>query len=482
MQLTVAQIFANRTLYEMANVMQPAPAVAAQQGVSAAPVRADYRPFSLLFNSFMERIQEALENKSWKIADVFPARPLQDIAVQGTVELPRFSIRYELIHFEGFVDKAQMFRACQELMARNEILRTVFVRLDAMCYSVVVENPFIVPVVEYEIDGDDVDSFARQLSRLDAQTRIPYGSSFVKWFFVTNGTRCSLVFRLSHAQYDEICLPIFLNQLHQLYQGSDSVPVSYPFSAFVNHTLQDSIPRAIPYWRDLLAGSPGISVLKPHTPVTNRRHFAIHRTVDISTRIRDVTVATLPSAAWALTLARLLGVNDVVFGEVASGRGVDVPGIPDANSITGPCWQYAPTRVRFNSNPPIRTGHELLVALQHQHMMSASHDCMGLTEIVRHCTDWDPKTVTWFDSVVHQDVAHVEALRFLDLTARFETIYPYEEPLREWKIQAFHQGENLTLEIVTFDSWKEHAVRLLDDLVASMEQLVQRPWDELDVV
>lgn len=479
MQLTVAQVFANRTLFEMANAMQPAPAPSVERDTARAQAKAEYKPFSLFFNSLMERIRDTFENKSWRIADILPARPLQDIAVQGTVELPRFSIRYELMHFEGMVDQTRLFRACQELISRNEILRTVFVRLDGMCYSVVVENPFVVPVVEYEIDGDDVESFAAQLSRLDAQTRMPYGSPFVKWFFVTNGTKCSLVFRLSHAQYDEICLPIFLNQLHQLYQDLDAVPVSHPFSAFVNHTLQDSIPRAIPYWRDLLAGSPGISLLKPPTLVTNRRHFAIHRAVDISTRSRDVTVATLPTAAWALTLARLLGVNDVVFGEVASGRSVDVPGIPDANSITGPCWQYVPTRVRFGN---LKTGHDLLAAVQHQHMVTSSHDCMGLTEIVRHCTDWDPKSVTWFDSVVHQDVAHVETLSFLDRNARFETIYPYEEPLREWKIQAFHQGETLTLEIVTFESWKEYAVRLLDNLIVSMEQLVQRPWAELNIV
>jgi hypothetical protein len=82
---------------------------------------------------------------------------------------------------------------------------------------------------------------------------------------------------------------------------------------------------------------------------------------------------------------------------------------------------------------------------------------------------------------VHQDVAHVETLEFLGRKARFETLYPYEEPLREWKIQAFHSGETLTLEVVTFESWREHAVKLLDDIVVSMEQLVQRPWEELDV-
>ncbi|KAL2127370.1 hypothetical protein VTI74DRAFT_10836 [Chaetomium olivicolor] len=485
MQLSVTQVFANRTLYEMANVMQPAPAVSVQEHApkSQTQVTARYNPFSLLLSALMQRIQQTLENKSWKILDVVPARPLQDIAVRGTVELPRFSIRYELIHFDGQVDKVRLFRACQEVVARNEVLRTVFVRLEGTCFGVVLDNPFTVQVVEYEIEDDDVEGFANNVSRLDSRTRMPYGSSFVKWFFVTNGKKSTLSFRLSHAQYDEICLPIFLNQLHQLYQDSSVIPASYPFSAFVNHTLQDSIPRAIPYWRNLLAGSTGITALKPSTPVSNTRHYAIHRTVDISSRARDVTVATFPTAAWALTLARLVGTNDVVFGEVASGRSVDVPGIPDANSIAGPCWQYVPTRIRFaDAANPLRTGHDLLVAVQHQHMTTSSHDCMGLEEIARHCTDWDPETVTWFDTVVHQDVAHVETLEFLGQKARFETVYPFEEPLREWKIQAFHQGETLTLEIVTFESWREHARKLLDDLVGAMEQLVQRPWEDLDVV
>ncbi|KAK3304805.1 uncharacterized protein B0T15DRAFT_495244 [Chaetomium strumarium] len=503
MQLSVAQVFANRTLYEMANAMQPILAGSSGHAPSESQAAPEYKPFSLLHSSLTQRIQRELENEPCKIIDILPTRPLQEIAVRGTVELPRFSIRYELIHFDGLVDKTRLLRACQELVARNEILRTVFVRVDSNCYSVVLDDSFTAPVVEYEVD--DAVSFAGEVSRLDSKTQMPYGSSFVKWFLITDQAKCSLVFRISHAQYDEMCLPIFLKQLHGLYQDSPNVPPSYSFSAFVNHVSREAIPAAIPYWRNLLAGSPGITLLRPSTPITDRRHFAVHRTVDIAARTRDVTVATFPSAAWALTLARLTGSADVVFGEVASGRSVDVPGIPDANAIAGPCWQYVPTRVRLGSQGAggavtTTTGHDLLAALQHQHMATSSHDCMGLDEIVRCCTDWDPDPDTnaegqrgrWFDSVVHQDVAHVEELEFGvfkeggggGTKARMETLYPYEEPLREWKIQAFYhvESERLTLEVVTFHSWREHAVEILDKLVASMEQLVKRPWEELTVV
>ncbi|KAK3680825.1 putative AM-toxin synthetase [Podospora appendiculata] len=485
LQLSVAQIFANRTLFDMANVMQASPDPSGPQ--DGAVARTEYKPFSLLGSdesiaALVEKIQASLADKSWQVTDVLPARPLQEIAVRGTVELPRFSIRYELLHFDGKVDKRMLFRACQELVARNEILRTVFVRQEGTCYGVVVDD-IPIPVVEFTLDGGDIKPFTTQLCALDAQTSMPYGSSFVKWFFVTNGAQSSLVFRLSHAQYDEICLPIFLHQLHQLYTDMHAVavPTSFPFSAFVAHTLRDSIPRAIPYWCDLLAGSAGITRFRPNIPITSRRHFAIHRAVSIAARSRDVTVATLPSAAWALTLARRLKIKDVVFGEVASGRSVDVPGVSDANAVAGPCWQYVPTRVRFDGKAPMKTGHDLLAALQHQHMTTSSYDSMGLGEIVRACTTWDPKAVDWFDSVVHQDVAHVEALSFVNQTASFETIYPYEEPLREWKIQAFRDGENMTLEVITFESWKDEAVKVLDEVVASLQQLVERPDEELRI-
>ncbi|KAK3315673.1 hypothetical protein B0H66DRAFT_642846 [Apodospora peruviana] len=504
LRISVAQVFANRTLFDMANVIQAVPGTS-----STAPETSrteEYKPFSLLpaaktegdqnsgreldvaGDSLIDRIRDSLSDKSWTIMDIIPTRPLQEVAVRGTVDLPRFSIRYEHLHFNGMVDKDRLFSACQELVARNEILRTVFVRDNGTCYGVVLDNVAL-PITQYRIEPDqNTKAFANQLCTLDSQTRMPYGSLFVKFLFVTNtSSQCTLSFRISHAQYDEICLPILLHQLHQLYLDppSTSIPPSFPFSSFVAHTLRNSIPKAIPYWRNLLANSSGITPFQPSTPITSRRHFAIQKEIDISARSRDVTVATLPSAAWAFTLARHLSISDVLFGEVASGRGVDIPSVPDANSIAGPCWQYVPTRVNFAS---LKTGHDLLSVIQNQHMATSSHDCMGLEEIVAQCTDWDSEKTKWFDTVVHQDVKHVEQLGFgggeKGVEASFETLYPFEEPLREWKIQAFRddKGERMVLEVITFESWRDEAKKLLDEICKSMQQLVERPWEELDIV
>ncbi|KYK58459.1 peptide synthetase [Drechmeria coniospora] len=464
-KLTVVQMFQKRSLYEMASILE--------EEVPTNEVTEPVPPYSLLdakdASGFVETaLKPQLANKDWKIVNVLPTLPLQQVAVKGTTQFPRYSCRYELVFFDAAIDKDRLSRACEELVSQNEILRTVFVEHENQGYGVVVED-LGASVVKYTVDSG-VDDFARQLCRLDFMTSQPLGSAFVKWFLVESspaGQAC-LIFRLSHAQYDEICLPILLGQLSALYEGKP-VQKTVPFSSYVGHVVRQCAAASIPYWRDLLAGS-AMTILKPDIPVERSNHFAVQRTVDIYSRPRDITVATLPTAAWALCLARRLSLRDVVFGEVVSGRNID---FPNAGAVTGPCWQYVPVRVRFD---PCWTVLDLLTHIQHQHVASSAHEAIGLGEIMARCTDWDLSTTPdWFDSVVHQDVAHVETLPFSAASGRLETLYLHEEPLREWKVQAYIDGDEMKLEIVTVDSWGEFAKGLLDELVDMARFIVQEP-------
>ncbi|TEA22718.1 Nonribosomal peptide synthase 1 [Colletotrichum sidae] len=461
--LTVNQVFSKRTLYDMASVLQET-----EPSQESENTKTEVVPFELLEKptpDVAESLRPLLADPSWKIVDAFPARPLQEVAVKGTIEIPRFSARYEAMYFESDVDRPRLFQSCQELVSLNEVLRSVFVQHNGTCVSVVLED-VKTPVEVFEIDGD-VEAFTHQLCNLDVQTQMPLGSIFVKWLFVhsSNG-QSALIFRVSHAQYDEICLPIMLHQLSALHEGKP-VPKSLPFSNFVSHVVKTNITQSIEYWKDLLKGS-AVSVLKPDTPITERQHCAIERTFDISSRSKDVTIATLPTAAWALTLARLLNTRDVTFGEVVSGRNID---FPNADMVVGPCWQYVPVRVKFEDDWTVL---DLLSLVQEQHISTSAHEGVGLKEIRKLCTDWD-ESVDWFDTVVHQDVEHVETLGFSSASSRMETIYPHQEPLREWKIQAFPQGDKLTIEIVTFESWKGHAAELLDKIEKTFEVLMGNP-------
>lgn len=466
LSFTVAQIFQSKSLSELTSLAEESASSDMRVDMDApfAAMGADAHLFS------PDRIQPLLENAEWEIVDIYPARPLQQIAVDGTVDLPRYSLRYELIKFGAGVDRERLERTCQELVARNEVLRTMFVQIEGHCLGVVLGS-LQTPYQEVSIPDDaDFDTFVQDSINEDIAKPKPHGSSFVAFtLFISSTGASTLAFRISHAQYDEICLPIAFVQLSALYAGTD-VPETQPFSKHVHHVVNRNIPESIPYWQNLLTGSQ-MTVFKPTIPLAQRKSVAMYQEFDISNKPKDITIGSLPTAAWALVLARRLGLRDVVFGEVVTGRNI---GAPSADRIFGPTWQYIPFRVPFS---PSWTYLDLLRFVQTQHIQSSAHEGMGLVEIVRSCTDWREDEVQWFDSVVHQAPREwVETLSFGDAgEARFETVYPHTEPLREWKCQAFvmEGGSRLGIEIVTFEEWRAVGEEVLGEVGEALGCLME---------
>jgi amino acid adenylation domain-containing protein len=470
LELTVAQVFQSQSLLALAS--------SAQETKSFQPKTEVDAPFAALGKEASlysaDRMCAFLQNPEWDIVDIYPTRPLQQLAVEGTVNLPRYSLRYELIKFTTPVDRQKLAQVCQELVARNEVLRTVFVRDGSKTLGLILSS-LEVPYSEHVVPhNEDLHKFTQGYVQQDIQASKSHGSSFVGFALITSAATgaSTLVFRISHAQYDEMCLPVLFSQLSALY-ASTNVPDTVPFTKHVNHVVLNNIPQSIPYWQQLLSGSQ-MSMLKPDIPLTHRKAADVYLEFDISARPSNITIGSLPTAAWAIVLARRLGVIDVVFGEVVSGRNI---GAPNAERIFGPTWQYIPFRVPFKNT---WTYLDLLNFVQIQHIESAAYEGMGFTEIVENCTTWDPKEVSWFDTVVHQAPQGVVELPFGNdadgnkVEAKFETLYPHAEPLREWKCQAFVKdgGKKLGIEIVTFEEWIGEAQDVLKEVGEALDCLM----------
>lgn len=459
LNVTVAQIFKARSISELAALAEETSS--SKEGPNGS---ADV-PFSTLGADAglfgVDHVQALLENTSWEITDIYPTRPLQKVAVDATVSLPRYSLRYELINFTSGLDIPRLEAACQGVVDRNEILRTVFVEEHNKCVGVVIRS-MQAPLSVISIPNDaDTETFIQNWIATDINAPKPYGSSFVGFTLFTTSTGASaLAFRISHAQYDEMCLPIIFHQLAALYAGT-TPPTTLPFTNHVNHVTHKNIPSAIPYWRQLLSNS-RMSVYKPDATPTDRKTTSLYQEFDISARPSGITIGSLPTAAWAVVLARRLGINDVVFGEVVTGRNL---GLSESHRVVGPTWQYAPIRIPFSKS---WTYKDLLSFVQRQHVESAPFEGMGLSEIVEQCTNWNAREVDWFDSVVHQAPRDwVDELVFAEgVSAKFDTQYPHAEPLREWKVQAFvgEDGKKLGIELVTFESWKEVGEAVLREI------------------
>lgn len=487
LKITVADMFNNKELYAMARAASDMVQLEAQV----------VEPFALVRDEDVSALTTAaktsLSDPSWTVDDILSVRPLQDVAVLATVTLPRFSVRYELIYFDSPMDVGRLRESCQALVASIEILHTTFVQHQGKRFAVVSKN-LIASFDEHTVEGD-IERSAKELCAKDVLQDIPYGSSFVKWLYVTDAStnKSCLAFRISHAQYDEMCLPAILHQLATVYHAGPSTPYdAAPFSTYMNHVLP-TLSGSLSYWTDLLSSSSGVTKLRPEIPLVKRNHYAIERTIPIIKS--QMTIATIPPAAWSLVLSRRAGTRDVIFGEVVSGRSIeDTAFAPER--VAGPTWQYVPLRVKLQDD---WTGQDLLSFVQLQHAESSAHESVALSEMAPAVPGWAPSHIAsensaatdedksnstwWFDTVVHQAVQGATDLPGTGdgFSSKLETVYLHEEPLSEWKVQAFisPDSETLTLEIVTFESWAPVAKELLDEVCEAASSLMRDPHARL---
>jgi hypothetical protein len=467
-KITVADLFRNKTLEKMSRLIE------GQKPTVVDLVRKQHAPFTALqvpdIDVFVSSVvKPLLPCPTWEIKDILPTPVLQEGAVEASVKNPKFSMQYNLLYVDSSIDLKRLVDSCHELVAQHEILRTVFVRANNQCLQVILTH-VDVPTAEFDAGDDDLETRVEQVCRADSNEYLPYGSVFLKYLLVRGnaGTNC-FILRISHAQYDGMCLSKLLLQLAQLYDGTP-VPKHAQFSDYIYQVITDVVPNSYTYWRTLLSGAT-MSVLTPRTPTPKAsRAISLQRSVSIASKTTDHTLSTVVLASWAYTLSRYLSTLDVTFGQVVAGRTID---LPDADTIIGKCDQHVPVRVPFS---PLWTSSDLLLYIQDQKARTAPHEATGLAEITANCTDWSPQTV--FDSVVHHhDIQYFDTMSFGGKDCRLGVCNPHEEPALEWKVQSWsdREGRLLHLEIICSESWRELGEEVLGCLAEAAGRLVRDP-------
>ncbi len=152
---------------------------------------------------------------------------------------------------------------------------------------------------------------------------------------------------------------------------------------------------------DLLIGPP---------PVAHSGHGTAEITFDaaLSERIRDaakradIPLSAVVKASWAVLLSRLSGTNDVVFGEVRSGRRKEVP---DMATMVGMFVTTVPARAQVTSGKSFRALALELRALQQD---IRDHEQTALTDIQKWCGL--PPGRALFDTALVFDHVNVTAI------------------------------------------------------------------------
>jgi len=341
------------------------------------------------------------------IVDVLPITDFQALSVTGALLGSRWMLNYFFFDGQGHLDLGRLKRAAFKLVQTFDILRTVFIHCGDRFWQVILRK--LRPQFQVYETEEDLGDFTRNLrqSSLDAYPRL--GEPFVQFSVIkkigSNSHR--IIMRISHAQYDGICLPKIIDALKALYEGKEVAPPP-SFSNYVSQATGPANLDSYAYWKGLLRGSSMTSIVQRKQPkydISEMAPTVLKKTFKLpALRSHNVTPATVLKAAWALTLAQMSGRSDIVFGNLISGRNAAVDGVED---IVGPCVNIIPVRVKLESK---LTALDILKRIQGQQVDNMSYESLGFREIIQQCTNWPEWT--YFSSVVqHQNISQDMPLR-----------------------------------------------------------------------
>jgi amino acid adenylation domain-containing protein/non-ribosomal peptide synthase protein (TIGR01720 family) len=248
-----------------------------------------------------------------------------------------------------------------------------------------------------------------------------------------------------------------------------------PYRDYVAWLRRQDLAEAEAFWRRTLAG------FKTPTPLGTERAGAdgVERvgvvklglteeaTAELQAfaRRRQLTLNTLVQGAWGLTLGRLSGERDVVFGVVVSGRPTELEG---GESIVGLFINTLPVRVRLDGAEPVGAW---LRGLQESQAEARRYEHSPLVEVQR----WSevPRGRKLFESTINFGNYWVDASLREEHEGVGVSDVRFVERMSDALVLGAEMGTALTLQLLydrrRFDA--EEATRLLGELRALLDEL-----------
>lgn len=430
--ISVADIFAHPKLSALAATAE-----------STAPAQVfDPTPFSLCPPSakvllpMLLRARNMLHPKT-TITDILPVSDGQAFF------LTRVALHHFTFAIEGPLHADRVRRACETVYQAFAILRTLFIQWHGQILQLVLDD-IDVPFHHILTDSDPAEA-GRELRELDRKVVSVLDEQPPCAFILISdrsGTQHSLIFRLSHAQWDGLSLSELFSAFGSAYH-QQAIPPTTPLTTVVYHRLVRDKTRTISFWRNYLGGSTMSSLIAPAPAEADLRPGT---TIWENTNLQPapeapsgITMASVIKAAWALVIAQEKGSQDIVFGQTLNGRS---SALPDIERIYGCCLNFIPVRIRLQEESTI---YDLLRHTQAQYQATVAHDDIGVKTIVAEATDWPSDT--YLNSIVqHQNIPLHHVMPLEGLETHF-TLNGYFRPGREVIIFTEPYGDILSVQL-----------------------------------
>lgn len=337
------------------------------------------------FNTDMERIRKEIDTAATqflqspdckidtcKIAAIRPCLPLQETLVGSSLHDDSYGAYINHIAFDvsADIDIARLHGALDSLVRDNEILRTCFASTEDNFVQVVLKSD--ASKLNWVSLDPEQFSDVRPLQEMVGKDIVQNLTTEppLRLTYLPSNHGGELLLSISHAIYDGNSLEMMFHDLRSYYDGRKN-PARPAISPLVEYISGQAMDRAQEHWMSLLNGwesAPLLSnaITKDATLNTSKRQFQAKLSqLENGAFSRNVTFATLLQATFAIALAQSLRTNDLIFGNVLSGRTIPVD---DADRIMAPCVTTIPQRVKFEDS--LRSITDILLSLQESNSAS----------------------------------------------------------------------------------------------------------------
>ncbi|KAI1818319.1 hypothetical protein GGS20DRAFT_284545 [Poronia punctata] len=361
--LTVAQVFQNQRLGDMAKVVKEH-----RQSEGASSL---ISPFDLVTDAVSVRAAVARQCNVTEasVQDAYPCTALQQALLALSMSQPGSYMSRKRFHVPEGVPLATFMAAWAHVYRQFEILRTRIVDSDQGLLQVVVDEE-----ISWEFPKD-IDAYLQR----DRSRPVSLGTQLNRFAVIhNNGPQelPSILWSAHHCTYDGWSESLVMQEVNQFISGRGATEHA-KFNVFVKHLQQNDDQVSASYWNDELSGSEMPSFPVRHDPSRTTQDIqSVKRAVQLRP-VESLTASTFVRSALAILNTKYTYTDEAIYGIVMSGRNAEVDGI---DTVVGPTFSTMPLRIPVQRQQSVK---HFLDQVQSQSIAMIPHETFGLQNIQR---------------------------------------------------------------------------------------------------
>ncbi|KAJ0418527.1 hypothetical protein BJY00DRAFT_177828 [Aspergillus carlsbadensis] len=283
------------------------------------------------------------------ISKMFECTPLQSGMITQTISSGgKIYVNPHPVKLNDSVDIDQLKAALQQVIQRNDILRTSFHLIEEMGENWIGAVHSDIPLDWTEITlPSGANVISKAMSLFSFNEAVSFQVPPLRAVLVSQPGSKILVIILHHALYDGASLPFVFEDLAIIYSGQS--PAERPhFPDLVPYILEGQ-EESCDFWTTKLHEYEAVEIPSLDSASTGMLATAHRIDLDLakitkSCKEMEATIQSVSLLSYAKVYARLLGRRDIVFGQVLAGRTL---AHPEADRTLGPLFNTVPQRVTF---------------------------------------------------------------------------------------------------------------------------------------